>query len=240
MFLMPKARGAEEKKSEVGTMVPFLRFFKIFRSDFRKYFNGVFEFLMQRNGQKRDKKTKRKTTGNKFFSSTFGKKLLTRTSPKKLFMVFLNFELPVLRNAQKRHKKGLMKKKVLWHLAFIGYLQGGLGTCRAHTHIYFGAHPAPPGRPPVQLPCGTLEPARKRGRTAELGGRGPPGEGVEFYSTKDAGAQFLNGGYRHTSAAMRYQHMYQEGQASESDEQKTPEIATKTSSGGRVGCIYQH
>jgi hypothetical protein len=34
----------------------FLRFFDIFRSDFGKYFCGVFYFLMQRNGQKRDKK----------------------------------------------------------------------------------------------------------------------------------------------------------------------------------------
>jgi hypothetical protein len=34
----------------------FLRFFEIFRPDFRKYFYGVFELLMQRNSQKRDKK----------------------------------------------------------------------------------------------------------------------------------------------------------------------------------------
>jgi hypothetical protein len=44
-----------------------LRFIEIFWSDFRKYFGGVFELLMQRNGQKRDKqKSKEKTTG-KFF-----------------------------------------------------------------------------------------------------------------------------------------------------------------------------
>jgi hypothetical protein len=33
-----------------------LRFLEIFRSDFRKYFYGVFGLLMQRNGQKHDKK----------------------------------------------------------------------------------------------------------------------------------------------------------------------------------------
>jgi hypothetical protein len=49
-------RGAEEKKqkSDVPTYLPFLTFFEIFRSDLRKYFNGVFGLLMQRNGQKRD------------------------------------------------------------------------------------------------------------------------------------------------------------------------------------------
>jgi hypothetical protein len=50
----PLPRGAEEgKKSDVPTYLP--TFFEIFRSDFRKYFNGVFGLLMQRNGQKRDK-----------------------------------------------------------------------------------------------------------------------------------------------------------------------------------------
>jgi hypothetical protein len=29
-----------------------------FRSGFRKYFNGIFELVMQRNGKKRDKKIK--------------------------------------------------------------------------------------------------------------------------------------------------------------------------------------
>jgi hypothetical protein len=50
-------RGAEEKKTKNGgTYLPafFMRFFEIFRSDFRKYFYGVFGLLMQRNGQKRD------------------------------------------------------------------------------------------------------------------------------------------------------------------------------------------
>jgi hypothetical protein len=41
-------------KSEVGTMVLFLRFFEVFRSDFRKYFSSVFELLVQRNGPKCD------------------------------------------------------------------------------------------------------------------------------------------------------------------------------------------
>jgi hypothetical protein len=48
-------QGAPKKKKKKG--VPtclFLRFFEIFRSDFRKYFYGVFGLPMQRNGQKRD------------------------------------------------------------------------------------------------------------------------------------------------------------------------------------------
>jgi hypothetical protein len=50
---LPQAsRGAEEeKKSDVPTYLPCLRFFEILRSDFRKYFYGVFGLLMQRNGQ---------------------------------------------------------------------------------------------------------------------------------------------------------------------------------------------
>jgi hypothetical protein len=89
------AQGApkkKEKKSDVPTHPSFLRFFAIFRSDFRKYFYGVFGFLMQRNGQKRDKKNRwEKTTGKKFFFlNFFGQKFLTWTFPKTFFMVFLN------------------------------------------------------------------------------------------------------------------------------------------------------
>jgi len=65
-----------------------LRFFEVFRSDFRKYFYGVFGLLMQRNGQKRDKqKSKAKDDRNKFFfSQLFRPKafdILTWTFPKK-------------------------------------------------------------------------------------------------------------------------------------------------------------
>jgi hypothetical protein len=87
------SRGAEEKKkSDVPTYLPFLSFFEIFRPDLRKYFYGVFGLLMQRNGQKRDKKNRwEKTKGNLFFSlNFFGQKFLTCISPKKCFMVFLN------------------------------------------------------------------------------------------------------------------------------------------------------
>jgi hypothetical protein len=76
----------EEKKTR-RTYLPtfFLRFFEIFRSDFRKYVCGVFELLMQRNGQKRDKKkSKGKATGEKI-----GKKFLAWISPIFL-MAFLN------------------------------------------------------------------------------------------------------------------------------------------------------
>jgi hypothetical protein len=66
---------------------------------------------MQRNGQKRDKKNRReKTTGKKFFFLNFFRpKVFDMYFPKKV----LNgvFELPLLKNAQKRHKKNKNKKK---------------------------------------------------------------------------------------------------------------------------------
>jgi hypothetical protein len=50
------SRGAEEEeKYDDQDTYFFLRFFEIFRSDFRKCFCGIFGLLMQRNGQKRDK-----------------------------------------------------------------------------------------------------------------------------------------------------------------------------------------
>jgi hypothetical protein len=71
-------RGAEEKKEKKRrtylppTYLPFLRFFEIYRSDFRKYFCGVFGLRMQRNGQKRDKKKSGKDERKKdFFSLNF-------------------------------------------------------------------------------------------------------------------------------------------------------------------------
>jgi hypothetical protein len=74
-----------------GTAVLFLRFFEIFRSDFRKYLYGVFGLLMLRNGQKRDKKSKKKDDRKKvFFSTFFGKKVFDMDFPKKVFVVFLN------------------------------------------------------------------------------------------------------------------------------------------------------
>jgi hypothetical protein len=99
-------RGAEEKKkSDAPTYLPFLRFFEIFRSEFRKYFYGVFGLPMQRNGQNAIKKIDGKIRKEKrfFFSQLF--------RPKAFDMDFLQkvlygvFELPLLRNAQKRHKK---------------------------------------------------------------------------------------------------------------------------------------
>jgi hypothetical protein len=79
------------KKSDVPTYLLFLRFFEIFRSDFRKDFCGVFGLLMQRNGQKRDKKNRWEDERKKFlFLNFFGQKFLTWFSPKKVLMVFLN------------------------------------------------------------------------------------------------------------------------------------------------------
>jgi hypothetical protein len=91
--LAAKGRQREGKKSDVPTYLLFLRFFEVFRSDFRKYFYGVFRLLVQRNGQKRDKKIDGKRRQEKsFFSQLF-------RWPKKFFGVF---ELPLLRNAHKK------------------------------------------------------------------------------------------------------------------------------------------
>ena len=76
-------QGAPKKKKKKRGYLPtylFLRFFEIFRSDFRKYFYGVFGLLMQRNGQKRDKKKidgKRRKEKSFFFLNFFGQKFLT-------------------------------------------------------------------------------------------------------------------------------------------------------------------
>jgi hypothetical protein len=70
-------QGAPKKKTknDVPTYLPFLRFFEIFRSDLRKYFYGVFGLLMQRNGQKRDKRNPMGKDERKkvFFLNFFGK-----------------------------------------------------------------------------------------------------------------------------------------------------------------------
>ena len=109
-----KGRRRKKKKATypVPTYLPFLGFFEIFRSDLKKYFYGVFGLLMQRNGQKCDKKNRwEKTKGKKFFSlNFFGQKFLTCTFPQKVF--YGVFELPLLRNAQKRWVKTKGKKKI--------------------------------------------------------------------------------------------------------------------------------
>jgi hypothetical protein len=76
-YLQP-TRGAKEKnKTDVPTYLPFLRFFEIFKPDFRKYFYGVLGLLMQRNGQKRYKKKSMGKDGRKkvFFSQLFRPKV---------------------------------------------------------------------------------------------------------------------------------------------------------------------
>jgi hypothetical protein len=94
-FRPNKGQEAPKKKKEKSDVLPtylFLRFFEIFRSDFRKYFYGVLGLLIQRNGQKRDKKNQREIRQEKsFFLSTFnffGQKFLTWTSPKKFLWCF--------------------------------------------------------------------------------------------------------------------------------------------------------
>jgi hypothetical protein len=101
-----KPRGAEgEKKPDVPTYLSFLSFFAIFRSGFRKYFYGVFGFLMQRNTAKNAiKKIDGKRRQEKsFFPQLFRPKVFGMDFPQKVF--YGVFELPLLRNAQKRHGK---------------------------------------------------------------------------------------------------------------------------------------
>jgi hypothetical protein len=117
MFAKSPCQGApKKKKSDVPTYLPFLRFFEIFRSDFRKYFYGVFGLLMQRNGQKRDKKKSMGKDERKkvFFSQLFRPKVFDMYFPQKVF--YGVFELPLLRNAQKRHKKISKIKKLKRYL----------------------------------------------------------------------------------------------------------------------------
>jgi hypothetical protein len=57
---------------------------------------------MQRNGQKRDKKIEvKKTTEKNKNAQLFGQKVFDIDFPQKVFNVV--FELPLLRNAHKRH-----------------------------------------------------------------------------------------------------------------------------------------
>jgi hypothetical protein len=117
-----KGRPRRKKKTGVPTYLPFLRFFEIFRSDFRKCFYGVFGLLMQRNGQKGDKtKSMGKDDRISFFSLNFFRpKVFDMYFPKKVF--YGAFELPLLRNAQKRHNKKKKKKKKYLPTPFSGNL----------------------------------------------------------------------------------------------------------------------
>jgi hypothetical protein len=86
-FFLRKGRRRKKKKSDVPTYLLFLRFFEIFRLDLRNFFYGVFGLLMQRNGQKRDKK---KSMGKDerrkvFFPSTFRPKVFDMYFPQKVF-----------------------------------------------------------------------------------------------------------------------------------------------------------
>jgi hypothetical protein len=94
-----QGKGRRRKQKGKATYLPtclFLRFLRFFS-------HGVLGIPMQRNGQKRDKKSRwEKTTGKKFFffSQLFRPKVFDMDSPPKKIGVF---ELPLLKNAQKRH-----------------------------------------------------------------------------------------------------------------------------------------
>jgi hypothetical protein len=103
-----------------------LRFFEIFRSDFRKYFYGVFGAP---HAEKRPKTRLKKIDGKRrqekscFFLNFFRPKVFDIYFPIKVF--YGVFELPLLRNAQKRHKKNLKikkKKKKYLPTPFSGHL----------------------------------------------------------------------------------------------------------------------
>jgi hypothetical protein len=92
-YLLVKGRQRKRRrKSDVPTYLPFLRFFEIFGFDFRKYFNGVFGLIMQRNGQKRDKKQPMGKDERKkvFFPQLFRPKVFDMDFPQNVFVVFLN------------------------------------------------------------------------------------------------------------------------------------------------------
>jgi hypothetical protein len=73
---------------------------EIFWSDFSKYLFGVFELLVQRNGQNADKnKSKGKNDRDFFlFSQLFWQKVFDMEFPQNT--VYGVFELPFLRNTQ--------------------------------------------------------------------------------------------------------------------------------------------
>jgi hypothetical protein len=101
-------QGAPEKKKKKKKMrrtylsAVFEIFCEVFRSDFKKYFCGVFGLLMQRNGKKTRQKSIGKDERKKVcFSQLFRPKAFDMGFPQKV----LNgvFELPLLRNAKKGH-----------------------------------------------------------------------------------------------------------------------------------------
>jgi hypothetical protein len=85
------ARRKKRGGNEAGATVIVLRFFGIFRSVFRKYFCGVFGLLVQRNGQKRDKKFEGKRRQEKsFFSQLFWPKGFDMGFTKTFYVKLLN------------------------------------------------------------------------------------------------------------------------------------------------------
>jgi hypothetical protein len=107
-----QAQGApkEEKKTTYLPTYLFLRFFEIFRSDFRKYFM-VFLGSSCRETAKNaiKKKLWEKTTGKKN-PQYFRPKVFDIDFSPKVFVVCGVFELTLLRNAQKRLLFFLIKK----------------------------------------------------------------------------------------------------------------------------------
>jgi hypothetical protein len=69
------APNKKQKNATVPTYLPFLRFFEIFRSDFRKYFYGVLGSSCRETAKNAKNKSDGKRRKEKsFFSSTFSAK----------------------------------------------------------------------------------------------------------------------------------------------------------------------
>jgi hypothetical protein len=87
-----KGRQRKRKKATYLPTYLFLRFLRFLGLILENVFYGVFGFLMQRNGQKRDKQNdgKRRQEKSFVFLNFFGQQFLTWIFPKKFFWCFFN------------------------------------------------------------------------------------------------------------------------------------------------------
>jgi hypothetical protein len=98
-----KGRQRNKTKNDAPTYLPFLRFFKTFRSDFSKYFSGVLGSSCRETAKNATKQIdgKRRKEKSFFFLNFFGQKLFDMDFSQKVFNGV--FGLSVMRNAKKRH-----------------------------------------------------------------------------------------------------------------------------------------
>jgi hypothetical protein len=160
------SQGAPPKNKNVPTF--FLRFFEIFRSDFRKYVYGAFGLLMQRNGKKRDKKIDGKIRQDFFSSQLFRPKGFDMDFPQT--NIFGVFELPLHTNAIKFIYKKKKEKRYLptpfsghlpdicrFQLSFCLSKNFSLGSQRQETRFSMSGSPRlTPLPPPPRARCGVF------------------------------------------------------------------------------------